>query len=613
MMQNLKSLRQVDLQVEVREVGFPEFFDEVGPMERFKILFFLFLKCLQVVEAIIGHCLNKVCLCILDLFLFRVQPLYKRFLDNVFGVGFTFEQPHGNGMEGWLVECNGLRLIQLNYIFRKIRLFIENIECRENHPTVYYTLQTLSSGHAFLFAKFRIKYPAMRTLLFILLLCGFVSSGQQVVSSADREIVFQDVNVIPMDGERVLEHQVVVIKNGRITSIGGLGKIKHGKDATVIAATGKYLIPGLAEMHAHVPPIDDMEPMKDVLTLFLANGITTIRGMLGHPRHLELRAKLKNSEILGPNFYTTGPSFNGMSVTSPEAGADMVRKQKAAGYDYLKLHPGLTRQKFDAIAAAAKEEKIPFAGHVSFGVGVWRAIEAGYSSIDHLDGFVEGMVPGIETMAEQQAGFFGSNVADKADTTQIPRLMKALKSNNIWVVPTQSLAERWISGRYTADDFKKDPDMVYMNPKVVEQWINSKNNLMNSPEFNVSKVESFVKLRRKLIRECQKNGVGLLLGCDAPQVFNVPGFSTHNELEYLVRSGLTPYEALRTGTANVGAYLNKKDSGVIKQGAVSDLILLNANPLGDIRQTRNIAGVMIGDRWLSKEYIDGELGRLRKQ
>jgi imidazolonepropionase-like amidohydrolase len=454
----------------------------------------------------------------------------------------------------------------------------------------------------------------MRPLLFMFfLLYGSVCIGQPVVSSADREIVFQDVNVIPMDGERVLEHQVVVIKNGKITSIGSLNKIKYPKDAIVISAAGKYLIPGLAEMHAHVPPIDNMDPMKEVLTLFIANGITTIRGMLGHPKHLELRAKIKNGEILGPNFYTTGPSFNGMSVTSPEAGSDMVRKQKEAGYDYLKLHPGLTRQKFDAIAATAKEVKIPFAGHVSFGVGVWRAIEAGYSSIDHLDGFVEGLVPGIENMVEQQAGFFGSNVADQADTTQIPKLMKALKSNNIWVVPTQSLAERWISGRYTADDFKKDPDMVYMNPKTVEQWITNKNNMMNNPEFNVSKIENYVKLRRKLILECQKNGVGLLLGCDAPQVFNVPGFSTHNELEYLVRSGLTPYEALRTGTVNVAAYLNKKDAGVVKQGAVADLILLNANPLTDIKQTRNIAGVMIGDRWLSREYLDAELAKLRKQ
>jgi imidazolonepropionase-like amidohydrolase len=322
---------------------------------------------------------------------------------------------------------------------------------------------------------------------------------------------------------------------------------------------------------------------------------------------------IQRGELLSPHFYTTGPSFNGISVPSPEAGAAMVRKQKKEGYDFLKLHPGLSRQKFDSIAAAAKKVGIPFAGHVSFGVGVWRAIDAGYSSIDHLDGFVEGLVPGIENMVEQQTGLFGMLVADKADTTKIPQLMAALKRKNIWVVPTQSLAERWFSPTFTADDFRNDPDKKYMKPETVEQWITNKNNLMNNPEYNVSRVQGFIKLRRKLIRECQKNGIGLLLGCDAPQIFNVPGFSTHNELEYLVLSGLTPYEALRSGTVNVARYLNLQDSGVIRKGFVSDLILLNGNPLTDIKQTRNISGVMIGDQWMDKTYIDNTLKRLVKQ
>jgi imidazolonepropionase-like amidohydrolase len=453
----------------------------------------------------------------------------------------------------------------------------------------------------------------MKTLFAILCFCFIIqiSIAQQVQSGANREIVFTDVNVIPMDREQVLEHQTVVTRNGKITSIGSTKKVKFGKDALVINASGKYLLPGLAEMHAHVPPIDDMEPMKEVLMLFAVNGITTIRGMLGHPKHLELREKINNGEIIGPHFYTTGPSFNGMSVTSPEAGVEMVRKQKQAGYDFLKLHPGLTRAKFDSIAATAHRVGIPFAGHVSFGVGVWRAIDAGYSSIDHLDGFVEGLVPGIDKMVEQQTGPFGLQVAHLADTTQIPRLMKALKEKKIWVVPTQSLAERWFSPHYTVDDFKNGPDIKYMNPKTVEQWINSKNNLMNDPFFNVSKADYFVKLRRKLISECQKNNIGILLGCDAPQIFNVPGFSTHNELAYLVGSGLTPYQALQAGTTNVATYLKRKNSGVLQVGATSDLILINGNPLTDINQVRNISGVMIGTNWMDKTYIDQTLSKLQ--
>jgi imidazolonepropionase-like amidohydrolase len=449
----------------------------------------------------------------------------------------------------------------------------------------------------------------MKLVVPIILLAAVMLNAQQPISTKDKEVVFKDVQIVSMENDKIGDRQTVVVRNGKIESIGAQGKVKYGKDAVIIDGKGKYLMPGLAEMHAHVPPIDDLEPMKNVLKLFAANGITTIRGMLGHPKHLELRGMVDRGEIVSPDFFTTGPSFNGMSVTSPEQGAAMVRKQKEMGYDFMKMHPGLLRNEFDSIAAVANILKMPFAGHVSFGVGVWRAIEAGYSSIDHLDGFIEGIVPGIEKMNEQQTGLFGMLVADQADQSQIPKLVRALKSNNIWVVPTQSLAERWMSPDYSAEDFAKDPDAIYMNKKTIEQWTNSKNSLKNNPAYDADKVRRFVELRRKMIKACQDGGVGLLLGCDAPQVFNVPGFSTHNELEYLVRSGLTPFQALQSGTSNVGKYLNKK-SGLIKVGYDADLILVNTNPLADIKATRNISGVMVGMNWLSKGYIDAELKNL---
>lgn len=445
-------------------------------------------------------------------------------------------------------------------------------------------------------------------LITLLFLFAITACAQDVTDSRQREIVIQSVNVVPMDSERILENQTVVIRDGRITAIGS--KIKPGKNALIVNGQGKYLIPGLAEMHAHVPPIDDLAPMKDVLFLFAANGITTIRGMLGHPKHLELRKMVQSGEVLGPRFFTAGPSFNGMSITSPEAGAAIVRKQKEAGYDFLKLHPGLTREKFDAIATTAKEVDIPFVGHVSFGVGVWHAIEAGYSSIDHLDGFVEGMVPGIETMVEQQAGLFGMFVADRVDTTQIPRLMNALHNKNVWVVPTQSLAERWFSPAFEAESFRQDPDTKYLDPKTVDQWIEAKKNLQSNPQYDAQKIDRFVKLRRKLIRACQDYDVNLLLGCDAPQIFNVPGFSTHNELQYLVTSGLTPYQALRTGTVNVAKYLHLDKGGVIQVGSVADLVLIGGNPLVDINQTKKVEGVMLNGKWLPKAYLEAGLKKL---
>ncbi|WP_428657550.1 amidohydrolase family protein [Runella sp.] len=450
--------------------------------------------------------------------------------------------------------------------------------------------------------------------LFISLLSGaFVTlTAQELVSNGQREIVFKSVNVIPMDQERVIENQTVVVKNGRITALGDDAKVKFNKDALVINAKGKYLTPGWAEIHAHVPPIDDIEPMKEVLILYLVNGITTIRGMLGHPKHLELRSKINSGAILGPHFYTTGPSFNGQTVKNAERGAEMVREQKAAGYDYLKLHPGLTKETFPAIAKTAHEVGIPFVGHVSFNVGVWRAIDAKYSTIDHMDGFVEALTPGIDTLVEQETGLFGSWIGARAETTLIPKLMEGLRKNNIRVVATQALAERWLSP-LPAEEYTDDPEMKYMKPEQVQGWTNTKNTYLSNPNFSKVGAEKLIQIRRKLIYECQKNGVELLLGSDAPQIFNVPGFSIHHEMKYMVDAGLTPYQTLRTGTVNVASYLNKTDSGTIKTGNVSDLVLLSGNPLKDINQTRNIEGVMIGTNWLSKDYLANELKKLEKK
>ena len=426
------------------------------------------------------------------------------------------------------------------------------------------------------------------------------------------EMVFKNVNVVPMDRNEVLSGQDVVVKDGVIKAIGQTSKVQHSKDAILIDAKGRWLMPGLAEMHAHVPPIDDIEPMKEVAKLFTLAGVTTIRGMLGHPRHIELRSKIQRGEIFGPRFITSGPSFNGNSVKSTEAASNMVRDQKKAGYDFLKLHPGLSRENFDAMVTTADELGIPFAGHVSYDVGVWRAIEAGYATIDHLDGFVESLVPGVENIKEQDLGIFGLFIADKADESRIQRLMDSLRARNIWVVPTQALAERWFHPDRDAEELAKEPEMKYMDPNTLNNWVKAKKNLQANPKYSAEVTRKLIEIRKKLIAACNKNGVGLLLGSDAPQVFDVPGFSVHHELRYLVDAGLTPYEALKTGTVNVGKFLKRDDLGVIKVGAVSDLLLLNGNPLDDINHTRSIAGVMVGKTWMDKSKINSELKKLEK-
>lgn len=452
----------------------------------------------------------------------------------------------------------------------------------------------------------------MKSILLLLLTVITLSVTAQPQDNTTREVIITPVSLITMENDKVLDNQAVIVKNGVITYVGDAKNAKPAKDAIKIDGKNKYLIPGLAEMHAHVPPNGDIDQAKDVLALFLANGVTTIRGMLGHPNHLQLRSMINKGEIIGPHFYTTGPSFNGQSVKTPERGAEMVREQKTAGYDYLKLHPGLTKETFPAIAKTAHEVGIPFAGHVSHGVGVWMAIDAGYSSIDHMDGFIEAITPGIDTLAEQQTGLFGSWIAYRADESKIPNLVSKLAEKKIWVVPTQALAERWQSPE-PASVYLSAPEMMYMKPEELKGWENAKNGYLNNPNFSKEKASALINVRRNLLRQLQKGGVGLLLGSDAPQIFNVPGFSAHHELKYMVDAGLTPFEALKTGTTNVATYLSKPNTGMIKQGYASDLVLLNGNPLKDITQTKAVEGVMIGTKWLSKAYITSELKRLERK
>lgn len=242
---------------------------------------------------------------------------------------------------------------------------------------------------------------------------------------------------------------------------------------------------------------------------------------------------------------------------------------------------------------------------------VWNAIAAGYASIDHLDGFVEALIPGIEKIPANQRGLFGLHIADKADWKKTDSLIRALQQNNIWVVPTQALAERWFTPAKSAEAFSKEPEMIYMDETALSNWVKAKQNIMADPLYDSAKVMALIELRKKLIKACVDNAVGIVAGSDAPQVFDVPGFSLHQELKYMADAGLTPYQVLQTATTNVGKYFNNANLGIIKKDAVADLVLLNSNPLNDITHTTDIAGVFSGARWLSKKEIDERLEALK--
>jgi imidazolonepropionase-like amidohydrolase len=426
---------------------------------------------------------------------------------------------------------------------------------------------------------------------------GFVlNPGAQAPATA-----FVGVSVIPMDKETVLLNHTVVVSDGRIARFGPDGKTTIPEGAVRVDGKGKFLMPALAEMHAHIPAGQASDAaVERTLFLYAANGIGTIRGMLGDPRHLVYRERAAKGEIVSPRIYTAGPSLNGKTAATKEMAVEAVIAQKKAGYDLLKIHPGVPRDAFDALAAKADEVKIPFAGHVPADVGLQRALEAKYRSIDHLDGYVEAMAKNPAT-----SQFFGVNLMNEIDESKLTALVSATRAAGVWQVPTQVLLDNLINDAPT-DELAARPEMKYVtSPDTMKNWITQKQNFQKIP---AAERQKFLVLRRRIIKSLHDAGVPFALGSDAPQLWNVPGFSVHRELQSIVAAGLTPYQALRTGTANVGIYFGtQNETGTIAIGRRADLLLLDANPLQDIANSTKIAGVMVNGRWLSKADIDKRL------
>lgn len=430
---------------------------------------------------------------------------------------------------------------------------------------------------------------------------------------SDAITAFVDVTVIPMDRERRISGQTVLVRGDRIVEIGPVARVKVPEGGVRVDGRGKFLIPGLAEMHAHIPGGQASQMVVEwTLFMYVAGGVTTVRGMLGHPRHLELRARAARGDLVSPTIYTSGPSFNGNSVPNPAAAAKAVVEQKAAGYDLLKIHPGVSRKAFDTLAATARRVGIPFAGHVPEAVGIARALEARYSTIDHLDGYIEGMLRTGSPLRAEQSAFFGLNLGEQLDASKLPALVEATKRAGVWNVPTQVLLEN-LTVAGTTQELTRRPEMRYVARQTVAQWAEAKDEMLSQTGSSAESARRTIEMRRRLIKALHDAGAGLLLGSDAPQMWNVAGFSTHRELESLVAAGLTPYQALETGTRNVATFFGTtKEAGTIEPGKRADLILLDADPLTDIRNTTRRSGVMVRGRWLPQSEIDWGLEEVAK-
>ena len=419
-------------------------------------------------------------------------------------------------------------------------------------------------------------------------------------------VAFVDVTVIPMDSERVLTGHTVLVEDGRISAVAPSGDIDIPEGAQRLDATGQFLMPGLAEMHGHIPGADPGSDHRryaeDILFLYVSNGVTTVRGMAGDPLHLELREQTASGELLGPTIHAAAPGLSGNNAATPDAAELAVRERHAAGYDLLKVFE-MPSDSYGRVASTAHELGMPFAGHIPERVGLVGALDARQASIDHLDRYVEFLVPGYENMPDREAGFFGSGVVDLADLSRVPEAISRTLEAGTWNVPTLSLVEHLASPE-PAEQMIRRPEMRYMPQDVRDHWVRSKDEFSARADFQPPAARQLVELRRRLTKELHDAGAPLALGSDAPQFFNVPGFSIHHEMAMMVASGLTPFEVLVTGTRNPAIYFGTPEEfGTVEVGRRADLILLEANPLQDIGNVRRRAGVMVRGHWLPESGI----------
>ncbi len=445
-------------------------------------------------------------------------------------------------------------------------------------------------------------------LLFLFLL----SVGAISLAQSFPPLVIENVTVIDVTGAPVQTHRTVIVKDGHIEGIYEFKRTQKG--ALRINGTGKFLIPGLWDMHVHTVFGDWFPRGKEIaLPLFIANGVTGVRDMGGELDVLQAwRKEIAAGTLLGPRMIISGPMLDGpqprfpssVAITTPDDGRRAVDDLKRRGVDFIKLQSLIPRDAVFAIADEARKQGIPFVGHVPDSVRAAEASNAGQKSFEHLIGIFEGSSPledeflkGPKTETKFLATY---------DPVRASALFALLAKNHTWQCPTLV----WERGGNLIDlaDFSHDPRAKYVPAYWKDvTWKRFTEEIVR--EYNTDDRitrQRFVAKELEVVKAMHAAGIQFLAGTDtAPGVYIFPGFSLHEELQRFVAAGFTPLEALQTATLNPATFLGIADRvGTVEKGKLADLVLLDDNPLDDIRNTQKITAVVANGRYLSRADLD---------
>src|SRR5215471_15082451 len=481
-------------------------------------------------------------------------------------------------------------------------------------------------------AMFRRDHLGKRLALLVFLSPLLHSAPQPTPSAKPSSLVLSHVTVIDTTGEAAKPDMTVVIWGNRIVAMARSGEIRPPKNAKTVNATGKFLIPGLWDMHVHWYE-------KDYLPLFIANGVTGIRQMFGAPIHHQWRKEIRAGRLLGPHMLIASPIVDGpkpvwpgsIAVANASEGRRAVIQVKRSGADFVKVYSLLPRDAYFAIADESKKQAIPFEGHVPDSVTLEEASNAGQLTVEHLTGVLaacstreaELLKSAQESGATIDAGqlpnarFSGPEYRARqklALETYSPQKAEAvfaeLKKNHTWQCPTLTVLR---STAYSDNpSFANDPRLKYLPRDIVSSWNTKADPFLKKKTAEDSAVSKKVFSKDlELVGAMEQAGVEILAGTDTLNPYCLPGFSLHDELGLLVQSGLTPMQALQAATLNPARFLGRdKDFGTIARDKIADLVLLDANPLEDIANTKKISAVVFGGKFFSRAALDEMLTKI---
>jgi imidazolonepropionase-like amidohydrolase len=461
----------------------------------------------------------------------------------------------------------------------------------------------------------------MRSILsvFLLLACGL--SG---APCAAETFVFTDVTVVDVDAGKLLPGRAVTVVDWKVSAVAAADGFRVPDGATVIPAAGKFLIPGLWDMHVH----QDF-PWQGFLDLALANGVTGVRDMNNPDFVLAWRDEINAGKRVGPRIVAAGKyldaRLNGqppdrISADLPDKARELVRQHKRKGVDFIKVYSGLAPEVYTAVLDEAKAQGLPVAGHCPDLVSALDASRLGQRSIEHTGGIALAGSSEEESLRKRlrTEAYSGPNgydidltlpIQEAATKSQDPAkraaLFAAFKANATYQTPTL-VTLRPLSPK----DAAPDPRLKYMHPALIQLWQRIR---VQAPHEHERKVQFDFAV--DAVRDMHEAGVPILAGTDAGGFMNVdvfPGFSVADELElFVITCGLTPADALRTATLNPARYFGEAaTAGTIAAGKRADLVMLDADPLSNIANVRKLAGVMANGRWLPKDELDRMLIRV---